>query len=46
VVRRLRGEDFFVIYRTRRGVVVLSVVREVFVKRAARIPSSELNSKL
>jgi hypothetical protein len=37
---------FFVIYRTRRGVVVVSVVREVIVKRAARIPAFELNSKL
>jgi hypothetical protein len=46
VVRRLRWEESFVIYRTCRGVVVLSVVREVLVKRAAQIPSCELNSNL
>jgi hypothetical protein len=38
--------EFFVIYRTRWGVVVLSVVREVVVKRAAQIPLCELNSNL
>jgi hypothetical protein len=46
VVRRIRGEESFVIYWTRGGVLVLSVVREVVVKRAAQIPSCELNSNL
>jgi hypothetical protein len=44
VVRRLRGEEFSVINRTRRGVVVLRVVRDVVVKQAAQCPSCELNS--
>jgi hypothetical protein len=44
VVRRLRGEEFSVIYRTRMGVVELRVVRDVVVKRAAQCPSCELNS--
>jgi hypothetical protein len=46
VVRRFRGEVFFVIYRTHRVGVVVSVVREEDVKRAALNPSCEHNSKL
>jgi hypothetical protein len=44
VVRRLREEEFSVIYETRRGVVVLRIVRDVVVKRAAQCPTCELSS--
>jgi hypothetical protein len=45
-VRRLRGEGFFVIYRTLWGVVVFGVVHEVIVKREAQIPVCEPNSNV
>jgi hypothetical protein len=46
VVRRIRGEESFVIYLTRRDVKVLGVVRDVVVERVAPILSCEWNSNL
>jgi uncharacterized membrane protein YeiH len=46
VVRRIRGEESFVMCLTRMGVVVLGVVRDVVVKRVALILSREWNSNL